>query len=299
MIRTLALLGNEEKPQLADAVARCVHAANSAGVELLLHDQLEGHVPAAGRPALASFDDILARADAIACLGGDGTFLRVAAEVGDRRMPLVGINLGSLGFLAEVRVEEIDEAIGQLATGSYEVERRRRVSVVLWREGEVLFRSSALNEVAINMGPVLRALDLEVRVDGTHLARTLADGLLVASPTGSTAYNLSAGGPILDPALDVVLLTPICPHTLAVRPLVLDYRSNIEVELRGDSEGIVTADGREGHPLRAGDRLSFPPGGENCHFIRLPRRNLFRIIQQKLRWGGPARELLDEPGAGA
>jgi NAD+ kinase len=227
--------------------------------------------------------------DVLASFGGDGTFLRAARLTCDSEVPLLGINLGSLGFLTEVRVEEIADTVAALQSGEYLLEKRHRVEVELWRDERREFAVTALNDVVLNMGAIPRAIDLEVRIEEIRVGRYLADGMIMATPTGSTAYNLSAGGPIVDPMTDAILLTPICAHTLGVRPLILDPNRSVQIRLHDCEEANLTGDGQVSHPVRSGDVLRVSQSDRSSYLLRMPRRNLYQIIQEKLHWGGSAR----------
>lgn len=290
-MKAVGVVTNGQKPAVRPVVQELIAALQEQGFSYRL--------PADDAKQLGleqfaiSEEQICDESDLLISLGGDGTFLRAARIAGDSRTPLLGINMGSLGFLADVRREEIGLAVQQLARGEYRLERRRRVSAGVSRDGEFLCSSTALNDIVINMGSVARAIDVEVSIEGYRVGRYLTDGIIVATPTGSTAYSLSAGGPIVDPSVDTLILTPICPHALAVRPMLLPESKALEVTLRGDSHGVLTADGQSCTELLSGDQLRFSPAENPTYFVRLPGRSLYRIVQEKLNWGGPRRELGD------
>lgn len=289
MLSRIGLIANLGKPIVRDAVHVCRRELLAHGLQPVLGDTMARELELTG-PVVAEAE-IGRHVDAVISLGGDGTFLSAARRVAEDRIPLLGINLGSLGFLAEVRYEEIPQAIAALAEGDYRLEKRKKVTATLYREGEVEFEVTALNDAVLNMGAVPRVLDLEVEVGGTSLGRYLADGLIVATPTGSTAYSLSAGGPIVDPAMDALVVTPICPHTLGVRPLLLASHHPLDLVLHDETEGVLSADGQIPHEVRGGDRITYRSAADPAVLIRLPRRDFFAIIQEKLRWGGTPRSL--------
>ena len=296
MIRRLGIVTNDAKPSVREAVDELLRVAAGYGYDCLLPQSDAAHL---GLSKLGIDEDELCdHADILVSLGGDGTFLRAARIAGDSGTPLLGINLGSLGFLAEVRREEIDLAIGTMARGEHRLERRRRVAAGVSRKGEFLATLTALNDIVINMGATPRAIDLEVRIEGHQIGRYLTDGIIVATPTGSTAYSLSAGGPIVDPSVDALLLTPICPHTLAVRPLLLPESRELEVVLHGECSAVLSADGQTHVQLAGGDILRFSRAEHPTYFVRLPGRSIYRIIQEKLNWGGPRRNLASSQGDG-
>lgn len=291
MIRRIGFIANLDKPDVVDVLREACRLATDESIEVCAEpavaELLDMDVPAIAAERIAG------EVDALLSFGGDGTFLRCARLVADSKTPLLGINAGSLGFLAEVRVEEVADAIHALRAGEYLLERRERVGAELHRDGEVLFSVEALNDIALNMGPTARALDIEVHIDGIRIGRYLADGMIVATPTGSTAYNLSAGGPIVEASMDALVLNPICPHTLGVRPLILGPGRVIELRLHECDRGRLTGDGQVSTETVTGDRIIFPREQSPCYFLRLPRRNLFQIIQEKLRWGGLPRNRAD------
>jgi NAD+ kinase len=296
MMRRLGIVTYDTKPSVRDAVEELRRLAAQHGFDCALPSADAQHL---GLPELAVDEEELCdRVDILVSLGGDGTFLRAARIAGDSGTPLLGINLGSLGFLAEVRREEIGLAIGTLARGEHRLERRRRVAAGVSRRGEFLASLTALNDIVINMGATPRAIDLELRIEGHQIGRYLTDGIIVATPTGSTAYSLSAGGPIVDPSVDALLLTPICPHTLAVRPLLLPASRELEVVLHGESGAVLSADGQLHVQLAGGDVLRFSRAEHPTYFVRLPGRSIYRIIQEKLNWGGPRRNLASSQGDG-
>ena len=284
MIRRIGFVANLDKPDVLEVTKRARELAVAEGIEVMVETEL-GAAIGNGAQALPP-EDIARQVDVVLSFGGDGTFLRGARLVGDSGTPILGINLGSLGFLAEVRVEEVADAIHSLHEGEYLLEKRQRVGAEIHRDGEIVFSVDALNDVALNMGPTARAIDLEISVDGIRIGRYLADGMIIASPTGSTAYNLSAGGPIVEASMDALVVNPICPHTLGVRPLILGPGRVVELRLHECEGGRLTGDGQVSAEVSAGDRIVFPLEQSPCYFLRLPRRNLFQIIQEKLRWGG-------------
>lgn len=295
MLTRIGLLGNLGKRQIRPAVELAMREMSARGMRPVL-SQLLAQGLGATTPSAAE-ENLVRDADALVTFGGDGTFLHAARLVGAHNTPLLGVNLGSLGFLAEVRQEELPSAVEALARGDYRLEERRKVSAEIVRGDTVVFEATALNDMVLNMGPVPRAIDLQVEVEGTPVGRYLADGFILATPTGSTAYSLAAGGPIVDPTLDAFVLTPICPHSLGVRPMILDSRRAIEVRVEECNAPVLIADGQVHTQVMQGDRLRFRRSDEVACFIRLPRRNFFRIIQEKLNWGGPRRSVEADHGA--
>jgi NAD+ kinase len=232
-------------------------------------------------------ETMAARCDMIVVVGGDGTLLSVAREIGPSRTPLLGVNLGSLGFLTEVRLEDLIAAMQTVSEGRYRVASRQRLRVEILRGGQVIARHDVLNDVVINKSALARILDIHVEVDGTFMTVFKADGLIVSTPTGSTAYSLSAGGPIVDPTVGSMLLSPICPHTLTNRPVVLPDRSVVEVGLDHNHGNVyVTIDGQVGSPFLPGDRIRIRKSRHPVRLVELPQKDYFAVLRQKLKWGG-------------
>ena len=229
---------------------------------------------------------MLQKADLVIVLGGDGTLLGVGRLSGKKEVPILGVNLGGLGFLTAVRPDEVFRALERVLAGDFEVERRSKLDVRVLRGSRTEARFQALNDVVINKGALARIIELSALIDGEPLCSYRADGLIVSTPTGSTAYALSAGGPIVEPSVGVLLLTPICPHTLTNRPLVLSDRARVEIEIIATHNDIVlTVDGQEGMSLAPGDRVEMRRAAATAALIRLPPRTYFEVLRTKLRWG--------------
>jgi len=238
--------------------------------------------PGRSRAALA------AEVQLIVVLGGDGTLLSVARDLGSASVPILGVNLGQLGFLAEVAPEEQQGALDHVLGGAFETVPRMRLDVRAERDGESVQHALALNDAVIKGSDLARMIDLEARTDGARVGAYHGDGLIVATPTGSTAYNLSAGGPILMPGSRVFVVTPICPHTLTQRPLVLPETARLEIEVRPRQGGAqLTVDGQVGTKLEGGDRVHVSVSAHPAHFVVSPFRSRFDVLRTKLGWGAP------------
>ena len=233
-----------------------------------------GRIRTAEYPTL----DIPAACDAIIVLGGDGTFLSVARFLERCGTPVVGVNLGGLGFLTEIAQEVCFKEIERIVNGDYEIEERMRLSVSVQREDTDVFRLSVLNDAVINKGALARIVDLKTRINGRQLTDYRADGLIVATPTGSTAYNLSAGGPIVFPTAQAMILTPICPFTLSDRPIILPADVTLQVELGDPSEDVaLTCDGQVGFALAPSDRIVITRATKPLRLIKTPSIDYFEI----------------------
>jgi NAD+ kinase len=229
---------------------------------------------------------LVREADLLIVLGGDGTLLSVVRALGERAVPILGVNLGTLGFLVEVSVDEMHGALARALDGEMAIEPRMRLAVRLLRDGRELRSWLALNDAVITKGASARIVDLEARADGQLVTTYHADGLIVSTPTGSTAYTLSAGGPILLPGVPSLVLTPICPHALTQRPLVLPDSAVIEVVVhpRG-GEVQLAIDGQEGAPLQEGDLVEVRRSEHPALLLVSPAHSRFEVLRSKLRWG--------------
>jgi len=219
-------------------------------------------------------------------LGGDGTLLAVARDMGKSTVPILGVNLGQLGFLAEVAPEEQADTLERVLAGDYETVERMRLEVRAERDGRELARYLALNDAVITRSELSRMIDLEMLADGAPVTTYHGDGLIVSTPTGSTAYTLSAGGPILLPGSRVFVLTPICPHTLTQRPIVLSETSRLEIQVfPREGHAQLTVDGQTGLTLAGGDRILVAASERPVHFVVDPSRSRFDVLRTKLGWG--------------
>jgi NAD+ kinase len=224
--------------------------------------------------------------DAVVVLGGDGTFLSVARFLEDLAIPVVGVNLGGLGFLTEISTASCFQEMKEILEGHFEIEERMRLQVLIRREGEDLFSQSVLNDVVITKGALARILDLKTKIDGRYLTHYRADGLIVSTPTGSTAYNLSAGGPIVYPTTSAIILTPICPFALTNRPIILPAHAAIQVELSEPVEHVtLTCDGQVGCELTSSDQIVISVAPNPLRLIKTSFVEYFRILRTKLKWG--------------
>ncbi|PYS22182.1 MAG: NAD(+) kinase [Acidobacteria bacterium] len=224
--------------------------------------------------------------DLILVLGGDGTMIATSRMVGDTEVPVIGVNYGGLGYLAEFPLEELFPALEGVLNGDYTIQQRLMLSVELWRGEELVTRNRVLNDVVVNKSALARIIEIEAYLNQQFVNLFRADGLIVATPTGSTAYNLSAGGPIIFPSMNGVVITPICPFTLSNRPIVVPDDSMIEVRLMTENEEVaLTLDGQVGFPLQAGDRAVIRKSKTSFNLVQPPNRNYFDVLRNKLKWG--------------
>ncbi len=225
-------------------------------------------------------------ADLIVVLGGDGTMISTARWIGKKGVLVLGINYGSLGYLTDFRIEEMFPALESIIGGSYEIDRRVMLETELVRDGERLASGRVLNDVVINKAALARIIEIEVHLNGLYVNSFRADGLIIATPTGSTAYNLSAGGPIIYPSMNAVVMTPICPFTLTNRPIVIPDAAEVELSLKDENEGVfLTFDGQTGHRMKAGDRVVIHKSETTFNLVQPANRNYFDVLRDKLKWG--------------
>jgi len=280
--RTVGLVVKRNRAE-AEALARdVVTRLRAHGVEILVEPAL------GGVEGTRSVDKqaMVARADLVVALGGDGTLLSVARLVGTRELRVLGVNLGGLGFLTEVSTDDALAAIDRVFAGEYRLDARTTLAVRVRRGGAIVAASQVLNDAVINKSALARIIDLRASVDGKYLCVYKADGLIVATPTGSTAYSLSAGGPVVHPAVGVTVLSPICPHTLAQRPLVVPETALVEVELHApDQEVVLTLDGQEGIALRDGDVVEIAKSPHTVALVRTGGEGFLSVLREKLHWG--------------
>jgi NAD+ kinase len=284
-VTTVGIVPRIQNPRLsnpdADRLAREMCAWLSArGTGCLV----EAEAGLADLPA-ASGCDLAARSDLIVVLGGDGTLIHAAGLCAGREVPILGVNLGTLGFLTEIPKDRALPMLEKALAGELAASRRLMLHAEVRRTGEVILEGSVLNDIVISKNALSRLAKLEVRIDTREAAVYEADGLIVASPTGSTAYSLSAAGPIVYPTLEAILLTPICPHALTQRPVVLPADLPVRVRLASPGEMFVTLDGAKGCPLDPGDDVLIRKAAHRTVLLRNPELDPFAILRQKLRWG--------------
>ena len=225
------------------------------------------------------------RCEAILVLGGDGTILGVARALKQSGTPILAVNLGSLGFLTEIRLDELYPALSRVIEGQFFVDTRRMIDAAVGRKGKIVARHSALNDVVMNKGALARIIHFEALGNRQFIGSFLADGLIISTPTGSTAYSLAAGGPIVHPSLDCLILTPICPHTLTYRPLVIPMKTTIQVILREGEEVMLTVDGQVGIRLELADEITVTRSENRVNLIQPVNKNYFDVLRAKLKWG--------------
>jgi NAD+ kinase len=274
-------LGHRGYAELAEVIRTLHRIGPGLGLELVFEEELHG---LSGGELLESADGI----DALLTLGGDGTLLRGARFLDERQVPIVGVNLGRIGFLTCCSVEEMESALERFATGEFRAEARMVLEArAMDASGTERRRWRALNDVVLHKGGFARVVQLRVEANGESIASYAADGIVVSTPTGSTAYSLSAGGPIVVPTVESILLTPISPHTLAMRPVVLPPSAEVVVQaVDGPEELLVTVDGQVGTTFAAGESLEMRRAEHPVLITRFPGTTFFARMRRKLGWGG-------------
>ncbi len=282
-IRHVAVWLKPASPEAAEAGRELVQWLQARGIEVEADEVAAEQLGCQAAPRSES----ARRVDLIIVLGGDGTLLGAARDAGENDVPFLGINLGTLGFLAEVAPEEQADVLAKVLRGEFATVTRNRLRVIARRGSEVLLEDLALNDVVITRNDLSRLLDLETVADGTEVTTYYGDGLIVSTPTGSTAYTLSAGGPILMPGSGVYVLTPICPHALTQRPLVLSEQARLAVRIhpRGGTAQL-TVDGQVGVVLERDDVVTVESSGHPVRMVASPLRSRFDVLRTKLGWGG-------------
>jgi NAD+ kinase len=282
-VRKIGLILKYHDPRVRQVVTEVIPWLQSRGAEIFLDQSLIDQYPTTARAAAP--EALVGCVDLVAVFGGDGTLLHAARLVAGSGTPILGVNLGALGFLAEVKLEDLRAAFEDVLSGRYLLESRMLLQVEVVRRQAPLARYLALNDGVINKGTLARIIDLEVAVDSELMTRTRADGLIVSTPTGSTAYSLAAGGPILYPTLDAFIVTPICPHTLTNRPVVVPDGATVVVSLRHGSDVMLTIDGQVGVALEQNDQVVFKKAGSLLQLVQIKGSTFFRLLREKLKWG--------------
>ena len=284
--QTVALIGKYDDPDVRQSVAHLVDMLNAAGVKVLVERATADELPTRAKHEPASLAGIGGRADLALVVGGDGTLLSAARHLCEHEIPLVGVNLGRLGFLTETSLTNVEGSLEALLAGEYQVEERMMLHIRVQRQAGDLAVERAFNDVVIHRGNIARMVEMETYVDGQFVFSQRSDGLIAASPTGSTAYALSAGGPIVHPAMRAFILVPVCPHTLTNRPIALPGHSHIEVVLVNNPGEIqLTLDGQINFALQDGDRVHIQRDEHNVHLLSDPHRNYFDVLREKFSWG--------------
>ncbi|GMQ89618.1 MAG: NAD(+) kinase [Gammaproteobacteria bacterium] len=283
--RTIGLISKTGDPGVTDTLVTLAADLGKRGLKVILDVSAAEHF-VQPTEAVMKRTELAGECDLAIVLGGDGTLLNAARSLAEANVPVLGVNLGRLGFLADVSPGEMHERLDEILAGRYEEERRSLIHASVIRSGQTVSESDALNDAVIHKWDISRMIELDTSIDRRFLNSLRADGLIIATPTGSTAYALSGGGPILDPALEALVLVPICPHTLSNRPIVVSDQVEIEVVLQGDAttKAQITCDGQVNFELVAGDRVHIRRNNHDLRLIHPQQHDHFDIMRKKLRW---------------
>lgn len=283
MIRRVGLIVHTDKPDALRFTREAVEWLQAQGIQTYLEPEI---ADALGMPEYRCDEATLCQSDLLLAVGGDGTILRASHLAAPRGIPILGVHLGRFGFIAQIKPHELHTAMARVQAGDYTLEKRLMVRAVAYREGKPICDALALNDVVVTKGAVARMITLQTFVNDTFLATYSADGVVVATPTGSTAYSLSAGGAIVDPACEVLLLTPICAHTLSARPLILPAEKQVKVVVTADDgEFHLQADGGETVSLRSGDAVHVSRAPERTHLVVFDPDEFYTKLRDRLLWG--------------
>ncbi|MEK6725323.1 MAG: NAD(+)/NADH kinase [Deltaproteobacteria bacterium] len=281
-MKRIGIIAKTDKPQAVEVSKELIPWLKGRGIEPVIDEGLGALLGISG---CCSKNQTASKSDMLLVLGGDGTLLAAAGLVGVTGIPILGVNLGSLGFLTEITIDELYPAMERVLKGEYEIEERVMLSVRIVRNGTETGLFTVLNDVVVSRGSTARIIDLETKVNGDYVTTYKADGLIVSTPTGSTAYSLSAGGPIIYPSLRVFTLTPICPHTLTNRPVIISDDSLVTISLLSREDVLLTTDGISGPAIHYGDTIEVSKAENTIKLIKSPYRSYYEVLRKKLRWG--------------
>ena len=278
----VALIGKFQSPDVADSLRALADFLRARGCTVLIEQETARNIGVNAQAA--SYAQIGAQAELAVVVGGDGTMLAAARNLVEYGVPVVGVNQGRLGFMTDVALHDMQTSLGEIVSGHYTLEERSLIEAEIVRDGHTVLKTLALNDAVVNKGAQGRLIEFELYIDGEHVYTLRSDGVIVATPTGSTAYALSAHGPILHPALPAFALVPLCPHTLSARPVSVSDRSLIEIVLlhavdaRAHFDGLALAD------VVAGDRLRLRRAQTPVRFVHPATYDYFAMLREKLRW---------------
>jgi len=282
--KTIGIISRPRRSILAEIVPDLLGWLKQRGVSTLIDSETAAPV---NRSEIGKTrHQIAEQSDLLLVLGGDGTLLAAAREAAPHGIPILPVNLGGLGFLTSFTLDELYPALEDALAGRSPVSERVMLLAERMHDGLILTQQRVLNEAVVHKGTLARMIELELLIDDGFVCRYRADGLIVATPTGSTAYSMSADGPIVHPAVEAILITPICPHTLSDRPIVIPDTSKIELRMAENSDSVfLTLDGQTGVPVQAGDRVRILRAKERLKLIHPPNKTYFEILRSKLKWG--------------
>lgn len=282
-MKNIAVFAKVHDPRCQNVAGKLFSWLEARGCTPIVESHLARHLNCRGVDAEAIPD----QAELVVVLGGDGTLISTVRIIGERNIPILAVNLGSLGFITEIALDELYPALEKCLDHDFRISERLMLHAVVERDGKETASHFVLNDVVINKGALARIVDLETRVNDFDLTTFKADGLIISTPTGSTGYSLSAGGPIINPAMNCVVITPICPHTLTNRPIVIGDDSEVVITVKSlDDEDIyLTLDGQVGLELKSGDVIRVCRARHSAKLVVSERRDYFQILRTKLKWG--------------
>jgi NAD+ kinase len=281
-IFTVAIISKPKIAKAAEIVCQLLAWLSEKGIRYRCDEQTAEY---AGEEIFFSREELPNGADLVIVMGGDGTLLSAARVIAGRDIPLLAVNLGHLGFLTSITVDELYSELERALRGEARIGRRRLLDCELVRDNKIIARYAALNDVVITKSMLARMIDLDTFVDNHFVAAYKLDGLIIATPTGSTAYSLSAGGPVIFPSVAAMCITPICPHMLTNRPVIVPENSVIQVLSHSEEGTFLTIDGQTGEPLSKGDRVVCRSSQKTVNLIRPPKLLFFDVLREKLKWG--------------
>lgn len=282
--KSVTLVGKPTDPHMREYLHDKAQLLQQCGVVVTVETETAEKLGIVGLPRV-EMSDIGQTSELVIVLGGDGTMLATARALLDAQVPLVGINHGRLGFLTDLTTEDVPQTISQLLRGEYIVEQRMMLGAEVYRDNRLLNETRALNDIVISKGGLARLIELELTIDGTFVHRQRSDGLIVSTPTGTTAYALSAGGPLLHPTLEAIALVPICPHTLSNRPIAIDSRSVVEITLIQADDARLHFDGQPHVELHDGDKIVVRRLEKTVTLLHPPGHSHYEVLREKLNWG--------------
>jgi NAD+ kinase len=285
LFKTIALIGKYDNPEIMTPLLRLGEFIESRNLLVVLDSLTAPHVPDKKYPIL-TLDEIGSKADLAVVLGGDGTMLNIARRLAPFDVPLVGINQGRLGFLTDLSIETMLETLNSIFDGNYVTERRMLLSAEVIRGKDSLFSALAFNDVAVNRGIGGGMIEFEVHIDGEYVYSLRSDGLIIATPTGSTAYALSCGGPILHPRLDLIALVPVSPHTLSNRPIVVGPEATVEVLMHRTEGARIHSDSHSHFDLDESDKVVIRRSPHTVRLLHSSGHSYYRMLREKLGWSG-------------
>ena len=285
-IRTVGIISKPNSAAAANIVPELIEWLRGRGMAVRIDEQTAFYAGPGGRSSGLPRPEVPEGCDLVMVLGGDGTLLSAARAIGRRETPLFPVNLGSLGFLTAITIDELYPELERAFRGEHRIAKRRLLATEVVRDGQVVAAYEALNDAVLTKASIARMIDLDAHVDEQFVCAYKADGLIISTPTGSTAYSLSAGGPIIFPSVPAICITPICPHMLTNRPVLVPETSVIRVISRSPDESVfLTIDGQVGNPIREGDTLVCRSSDYTLRLVRPPHMMFFDVLRQKLKWG--------------